>query len=401
MKRITVSCHCSLVPVVVVLLAVAALPAGRERPEKPVWKDVSTVKLPGLKVTLSQPVLVARSKGYLWFPTLLRRPEGDLLAIMSNYADLNVAEATCLTAWSGDGGLTWSEPKPALYGDVNLRLPNGDHLLLPYYLHPKGEGTMSAHLQRIAKGKREIEVIKDGVTVSGWPRPDKPTDAKLNLSGFVFNGQTVQRKDSTYLATLYGTFKDASRYSLVVAQSKDGIAWKILSVIADETCPLKGKEGPCETALCRLKDGRLMCVFRLNSGEPFGQSFSGDDGKTWSKPESMGSLFSVQPSLAVLPDGMVVLTGGRPGVFAWFNRDGTGTNWVGVDLKTHHNNTTPREQMGPLERTSSYSEVVALDDTHLLCIYDRIPHGWHAIPAESKDTNSVWVVRLTVEKTSD
>jgi hypothetical protein len=109
----------------------------------------------------------------------------------------------------------------------------------------------------------------------------------------------------------------------------------------------------------------------------------------------------VQPSLAVLSDGMVVLSGGRPGLFAWFNRDGTGTNWVGVDLKTHHNNTTPREQMGPLERTSSYSELVALDDTHLLCIYDRIPHGWHAIPTESRDMNSVWVVRLAVEKTSE
>ncbi|MCS7167291.1 MAG: hypothetical protein RMI91_11520 [Gemmatales bacterium] len=34
------------------------------------------------------------------------------------------------------------------------------------------------------------------------------------------------------------------------------------------------------TYLVRLKDGRLLCVDRLDSGTPYGHSFSHDDGKT-------------------------------------------------------------------------------------------------------------------------
>jgi hypothetical protein len=49
-------------------------------------------------------------------------------------------------------------------------------------------------------------------------------------------------------------------------------------------------------------------------------------------------------------------------------------------------------------RTSAYTEVVTLDDTHVLYIYDRIPNGWYPIPEDSSETNSVWIVRMTLRK---
>jgi hypothetical protein len=49
-------------------------------------------------------------------------------------------------------------------------------------------------------------------------------------------------------------------------------------------------------------------------------------------------------------------------------------------------------------RTSAYTEVITLDDTHLLYIYDRIPNGWYPVPKDSPETNSVWVVRMTIAK---
>jgi len=48
--------------------------------------------------------------------------------------------------------------------------------------------------------------------------------------------------------------------------------------------------------------------------------------------------------------------------------------------------------------TTGYTEVAVVDDSHLLVIYDRVPHGWKAIPRESVDTNSVWVIRLHWKK---
>src|SRR5262249_29397698 len=172
-------------------------------------------------------------------------------------------------------------------------------------------------------------------------------------------------------------FKNDKRYSLVAAESADGIHWKIRSTIAGANCKLKGAEGPCEAALCRLQDGRLMCVFRLASSVPYGQTWSKDEGKTWTEPVALANAFSVQPGLAVLKDGTVALSGGRPGIYAWFNRDGTGKDWQRIDLKAHHNTCRPTEKIGPLERTSSYTEIVTLDEGNLLCIYDRIPKGWH------------------------
>lgn len=371
--------------------------ADEKAPAKPEWQAARTETLEGVKVTLSRPVRVARSQGYLWFPTLVRLDDGQLLSVMSNYADIHTTTSTSRVAWSGDGGLTWSELQEARYSDSSVRLPGGDRLLLPYYLYPR-EGGMGAPYQVVPRGQRETRTVKEGVSVTGWPRPDRSFDPKLGLAGFVFNGQTVELKDGGYLATLYGHFKDAKRYSLVTAESRDGVRWKVRGAIAGEDCKLAGGEGPCEAALARLKDGRLHCVFRLASGVPFGQSWSSDDGRTWTEPAAMPGVFSVQPSLAVLKDGTVVLSGGRPGLYAWCNLDGTGKGWQRVDIQANHNACLPMERIDRADHTSSYTEVVPLDERSVLYIYDRIPFGWKAIPKDAKEHNSVWVVRLTLEK---
>src|SRR5205085_2713896 len=118
---------------------------------------------------------------------------------------------------------------------------------------------------------------------------------------------------------------------LIVAASKDGRRWAYRGSVADEHCMLAGAEGPCEAAMCRLKDGRLMCVFRNEGGQPYGRSFSSDEGKTWSEPAAIEAR-SVQPSLVTMKDGTVALSGGRPGVFVWFNVDGDGMKWQPVEL---------------------------------------------------------------------
>jgi hypothetical protein len=146
-----------------------------------------------------------------------------------------------------------------------------------------------------------------------------------------------------------------------------------------------------------------MCLFRLGSGRPYGQAFSADEGRTWTEPVARKGVFSVQPCLQVLGDGTVVLSGGRPGVFLWVNRDGTGTNWQRVDLRAHHNAQHPRDAIRAVttdgkSNTTGYTRLVATADRQLLAIYDRIPNGWRALPEGSAETNSVWVVRVTVEK---
>lgn len=361
------------------------------------WEVKRKLTLKGAKVSLSQPVRVAQRRDYLWFPSVTRLSDGRLLAVMSSYADVTVRAARSMTSWSDDGGLSWTPITPAGYGDCTLTLPSGDELLLPYYLYPCAGG-MGAPCYICPRGKRELVEVRPGVVVTGWPRQDKSFALELGLSGFVFNGQSIRLRDGNYLATLYGYFEGTDRYSLVAAQSADGLAWRVRSIVADEHCKLAGKEGPCEAALARLKDGRILCVYRMESAVPFGQSFSRDEGRTWSEPAAMDGPFSVQPGLAVMADGALALSGGRPGLFLWLDLDGTATNWQKVDILAHHN-ACASEQIPQPEKTSSYTQVVALDQTHLLHIYDRIPNSWSPIPEGSAETNSVWVVRVGVEKT--
>lgn len=361
------------------------------------WDEASKIALEGCKVALSKPVLVARSSGYLWFPTLIRQEGKRLLAVMSNYPDDHVKEATSAIAWSSDGGLNWSQTQTALYGDIYLRRPSGDLMLMPYYLFPQ-EKDLVAHFQLAPQGKQELQTVKDAVRVSGWPREPGSFAPQLGLAGFVFNGQSVELKEGGYLGTLYGFFKDEKRMSLVAAESADGKQWKIHSIVADSNCKLQGAEGPCESAIARLKDGRLMCVFRLASNVPLGQCYSEDEGKTWSEPVAMDGPFSVQPSLAVMSDGALALSAGRPGIYCWLNLAGDGKAWQRIDLIANHNATQDEKIDPSKDNTSSYTEVILDGERSLLVIYDRIPSGWRRIPDGTKETNSVWVVRLTLEK---
>lgn len=361
------------------------------------WQETKAVSVGSFQVGLSKPILVSRSRGYLWFPTLVRLSSGDCMAVMSNYADKHVAVSTSLASWSHDAGVTWTKPIEAQYGDVSLRRAGDDELLLPYYLHSQADGSLGAPFQICPKRKQELRLVKEGVTIQGLPRKDKSFAPELGLGGLVFSGQSVRLKNGGYLATMYGFFEGATRFNLVAVESPDGVKWTWKSTVADENCLLPGKEGPCEAALCRLADGRLMSVFRMNPTEPFGQAWSDDEGKSWSAAVQMKGPFSVQPSLAVMKDGTVALSGGRPGIFLWLNADKTGKEWQKLDLVAHHNEQRPEDAIKEAGQTSAYTEVIALDDQHLLVIYDRIPSGWNPIPESSTETNSVWVVRIKVQ----
>ena len=73
------------------------------------WIDNDTVDLDVMRVTLSEPVLVGRRRGYFWFPNLWTMPNGDLLSTISPVPDIHLSGVPYLVTWSQDGGLTWSD----------------------------------------------------------------------------------------------------------------------------------------------------------------------------------------------------------------------------------------------------------------------------------------------------
>ena len=368
------------------------------------WRDAQSIDLNGLRVTLSEPIAIGRSRGYFWFPNLWRMPNGDLLATISPVADIHMSSIPYLVTWSRDGGLSWSEPIVTNDGGQTLlQLSNGDAILLPYILRPRPQG-MGAPYNRIPAATRDVAYIPSGVTITGWPGPAKTIVPGLDMESFAFNGQTLQLQDGSYLATVYGALRDLPGDRIFAVQSSDGVHWAIYSLIADNMCGVVGKEGPNESALLRLNDGRILCVFRVGSRANYGQCWSSDEGKSWSAPVTMDGVFSVQPSLATRADGVIALGGGRPGLYLWLNADGSGLTWQAIDMQAHHNACHPNEAIARYtdhnhqQQTSAYTEVVAVDETHFLYLYDRLANGWHPIPEAMDDTNSVWLVRVSVER---
>jgi hypothetical protein len=384
------------------------------------WTTNAQQRLRGLTVEISEPVLVKRSRRYCWFPSLIRQPTGALWAVMSAYGDIHVSDSFNYLSRSLDGGLTWDEPR--VIGDAgqsHLILPDGSALVLPYYLRLLGGDVIGAPCNLISP-MGDLAFRPSGVTVTGWPRPPRNggtpglSSPIAGAASFVFNGQTVHGLHGEYLATLYGQFEGDTRYSLVLAASSDGFAWRIRTVIAGPDCPLQGDEGPCESAICRLADGRLMCVFRMASFVPYGQAFSADDGLTWTTAAKIAPM-SVEPSLAVLDGGrLLALSGGRSGISVWFNTDGVGADWQPVDIVAAHNAARPPDDRIDPDSTgcwlsvpelrkrpvtgfsSCYTELAALDERTLLLVYDRVGLGWNAIPDDSSETKSVWTIRLRV-----
>lgn len=412
-----------------IVLCVAMLAASGGNGQS--WPEGKTYSLEGLTVAISAPVLVGRGKDAFNFPKIMRLPNGDLVATIEVTPESWDKERNTVL-WSNDGGLTWGDAQACpIATSARVLLPSGDLVLLPYRLYPRPDG-MGGPYCLIPKGKREVRYVKDAITVTGWPR--RPITSMEQLkhgqASFVFDGQTVTLKDGKYLVTLNGFLEQPGskngafavwglrvKTSVVAAESGDGLHWKIRSVIADEHWRLAGAEGPNEASLCRLKDGRLLCVFRSYGWAlDYGQTYSSDEGRTWAEPTYAEYAWSVDPRLAVIPDGTVVLSGGRPGVLMWFSANGTGKDWQLIDLVDHHNAFHPDEA---LRRYSSspggsfyarsggstgYTEVVAVDDAHVLCVYDRSPEGKMVRQASEKQVEdvgenwSVWVVRATLTR---
>ena len=377
------------------------------------WPAGKSYALGGLTVEISKPLCVGRSHKEFWYANLARFADGTL-AMSIRLGDDIVTEDNARVLWSHDGGLAWSEPKPYSAQSFSyLLLPSGEIALLPHCLYKAPSGCKAPI--NIINSQGGIRRVEGGVEVTGLPRPtgrdpfsppdDVATAVKLGRACLDFNGTPLAARDGKYLTIVYGIFSDAKRYSTLVAESTDGLHWRIRSTVADENCKLPGNEGPCEARLCRLADGRLMCVFR-RGWETYGQSWSADDGRNWSEPVAMKNEGKVEPKLLVLPSGTVVLAGGRPGLYLWFNRDGTGKNWQAVDTLAHHNALLPGEPISPTDPqnaggTTSYAGIVALDAHSFLYVYDRVPQsfrvrtGWKANPKQAGDVREMFSVRLT------
>jgi len=178
-----------------------------------------------------------------------------------------------------------------------------------------------------------------------------------------------------------------------VRSTDQGHTWQYLATVAydpnDPNPELPGDYcGYCEPSLALLPDGQLLCMMRTQGTHhpphyrPMYTSWSGDGGKTWTKPmPTRPHLKNVWPTLAVLDHGVVACIFGRPGVYVAFSTDG-GHTWPNKITFTNLPTASPTGQS-----ISGYADIVKIGPNKLLAI------------AGVGDPGGTQVFPITVERT--
>jgi hypothetical protein len=152
-------------------------------------------------------------------------------------------------------------------------------------------------------------------------------------------GKIIQLENGDLLMPMYSRFAGDPAHRAYVARSTDGgQTWNYLATIAySPTDPnplmIGHTNGYTEPSIVQLADGRLLAVVREQYSHvpgdfrPLVVSWSDDQGKTWSPPQStQPHLMNISPTLAVLDNGVVACQYGRPGFHVAFSIDG-GKTW--------------------------------------------------------------------------
>eukprot|EP00937_MAST-01D_sp_MAST-1D-sp2_P001775 g1775.t1 len=240
------------------------------------------------------------------------------------------------------------------------------------------------------------------------------------------------RNRTEWLTTLYGHGEGPYRHwsrrpTAYVARSPDGGAtWSLRSKLEWRPAFGDASDGPGEPTLARLRDGRLLLVFRADSTSYYWKAYSADDGESWSEPEVMGQ-WSVRPQLRLLSNGLLVLGGGRPGIKLWVCADGRGEAWGEINIAAEHNKmvraarpellyaakvtnaSSPASGRADPPNTSSYTSIFEVfegeggpDGVHSTVVvsYDRLANGWAGPPGAWGDADTMLTMRLTLTAVS-
>jgi len=268
---------------------------------------------------------VTRGLGY--FPVAIRLANGDILAVIRGGAPHVGVKGRLDLVRSSDEGQTWSAPWTAVDQEQDDRNPalgqlNDGSLVLAYAI---ASGYDASGL-RFA-GKRQDWVF-DGVYLvfskdngRTWSRPVRDAAIRNFYGGkgaVSPYGKIVQLPGGDVLMTVYFEFFDGRGNQSYLFRSKDnGRTWGDPVLLAEHFN---------ETAIVRLRDGRLLAALRSEKGGSLSVSESGDGGRTWSKPVSVTGDNEHPADLIQLRDGRVVMVYGQRnaprGVHAMVSPDG-------------------------------------------------------------------------------
>jgi hypothetical protein len=286
---------------------------------------------------------------------------------------------------------------PTVGVDRVTQLRSGEISFYQQEVLRKEDGLGHLHLWRSKDNLRTFELIDATVDVPQTRKSSAGDHGYQENVGF-FENSFVEMPDGSLLTPMYGNFKDEALddilmsgavhevpYTAWLVRSEDkGRSWKYYSTIAYE--PTMGQEGFCEGCLIRLPDGMMLCGLRnFGNGRLVGSglfmSWSHDDGKTWSLlPQRVfcdyEPITGIWPQLVYLPNGVLAMSTGRPGLRVMFSPDGEGRSWTQqIEFSPGPGEDTEQEPAyHPMTGGGEMATLIGIDNNELLFTYSG-PNG--------------------------
>ncbi len=386
------------------------------------------------KVHLSEPVMVAMAEqeeswGYFQFPSIGRADDGTLVVEWQMRPDSHKSYGTSgmhsyTPRISIDNGEKWTDQdKRYITRNIgyNVYLKDGSYLEVntpasqdiksfSNFPQPIGiVGNTSFYLMdslpdilqgvflyyRTADNKSEnIHAILND--------PGSLRYAIDDLMPVTWWGNIKQLDNNLLVAGVYPTFYidkegDVTNGGVSFYSSKDkGHSWDLIGKIMYPKArfPINGGDNSfSEPSFEVLPNGTFTCVMRTGSTTPMYQSFSEDEGKTWSKPKAIAPN-GVKPKLMMLNNGVLVLASGRPGIQIRFNLDGKGKQW-----------TEPLDMIPFMKEDGSYIRDVSCGYTSLIEADDNsffIVYSDFTTKNDAGETRkSIWCRRVYVKRNNN
>lgn len=292
------------------------------------------------------------------------------------------------TLVSNDGGESFEDPQFGIWpwNIVGLRR-NGDMIdidWVPITELPDLTGINSITTGVHFSPDRGISWSHDTATLTLPPG--------VLISNFRFYGDIYELRglEPTLFVSYYARVLPDNIWSSQLAASTDGgLTWDRHGVVGQGTDAAYN-----ETSIARTINGELIAVMRCQATDDsalynlrFSRSI--DDGATWSEPQELevafdsrhpfdemwfsispSPLYGVAPVLVLMPNGILVLSAGRPDNWVAISPDGTGETWELAKV-TYQN--YPRDGVR-IHGSSGYTGIVPLGSNRLFLTGDNYIH---------------------------
>lgn len=301
-------------------------------------------------------------------------PTRTVIASFSQNPDDADAELVVSKAVSEDGGETFETVQVrSQYPNYILRQPSG--AILDVGFRPNSaEGNELLIQTAISNDDGQTWLARESLVT---------LDAAIKPLGRTHRGLTML-DDGSSVIPHYATLDEdipVGKSVFLLRTQDEGLSFSEQGVIA----PYAGTLAFNETTVVRTTRGDLLAVFRAHETNPtkvMGLRFarSGDDGGTWTAPKPLQIAFGsnspkerigVDPTLTLMPNGVLVLSAGRPDNWVAFSWDGTGDTWEDGTI-TYVNRPT-----GSMTRGSSgYTGFASTESNRAVLIGDNCAPSW-------------------------